>query len=124
MNIIKITYLTQHYADKKTPAIVEYCQTHNVSYDCRTTARPYAVGVTVFLMVDLCKMKVQYLSCLSGPMYEGALFTVDDNNEFVSVCDRDPFYIYEYMTYDVLPYTVEQAKQFSEAFDMKFPWLI
>lgn len=128
MNIIKITYLVKNFtgfSHNIHSPIVDYCKSHNVYYDCSNTASPRIVGVTVFLTVDFSKVKLQYSSCVySESMYEGMLFTVDDNNEVVPEYDHNPFYIYEHMTYDVLPYTVKQVKQFSEAFVMKFPWMI
>lgn len=128
MNIIKITYLAKNYAELNTkinPAIVDYCRFHSVYYDCRSTASPHIVGVTVFLTIDFCKVKSLYSSCVySESVYEGSLFTVDDSNEFVPDYQHTPFYIYESMTYDVLPYTIKQTKLFSEVFGMKFPWLI
>lgn len=84
--------------------------------------------VTVFLMIDFSIMNLQYgyssSYIASKPLYKCMLFTVDDSNEFVPDYQHTPFYIYESMTYDVLPYTIKQTKLFSEVFGMKFPWLI
>lgn len=123
MNIIKITYVVKKPIEKYEPksAFVDYCEKNNVYHDCRVYDSPY-IGVSVFLMTDLCPMHAQ---CSPGDAitYKCKLFTVEDHNEFVPCYD----YVYVYagdMKFDVLPYTVEQAKLFSEVFEMKFPWLI